>query len=321
MKHTSTLTSQGIKSGERVAIEIQRIKPSTETLEDIGMREGMRDDLIRAINEPDGFVLVSALPGDGLSTTWRALLSTADRFMRDFYVIEEQSRRDPEVINVSSVTYDQSKGESNLSVMRSVLLREPNVVGFTEIPDAASVNELCRLANTKSMTTLGRLHARHAVEAVMRVIIERKPDVTAFARALRAVVNQRVLRKLCTACRQAYQPNPNLVAQLGLPPARVPVLYTHFQPRQEDLVDAKGNPVEIEPCDNCGGPGYCERMGIFELLQVDDRFRQAMLDQPTVAKLTAAAQKSGHISLRDEGIVAVAKGITSLEELQRVLKK
>ena len=162
VKHTSTLTSQGIKSGERVAIEIQRIKPSTETLEDIGMREGMRDDLIRAINEPDGFVLVSALPGDGLSTTWRALLSTADRFMRDFYVIEEQSRRDPEVINVSSVTYDQSKGESNLSVMRSVLLREPNVVGFTEIPDAASVNELCRLANTKGMTTLGRLHARHA---------------------------------------------------------------------------------------------------------------------------------------------------------------
>ncbi|MGI9518168.1 MAG: ATPase, T2SS/T4P/T4SS family [Pirellulaceae bacterium] len=320
-KHKCELTSQGVQTGERVVLTIDRERPPTENLEDIGMRPGMRTQLIDIMNEPGGLVLFSALPGDGLSTTWKAALQSTDRFMRDFVVIEEKSRVEPEIINVESVTYDKSTGETLDNVLRSVLLREPNVVAMTDLSDAATLNHLIYLTNSRDLTTISRLHAKHAVEAVMRALMM-KPDVEGFARALKAVAGQRVVRLLCKTCRQPYQPNPNLLAQLGLPASRVPVLYRHFQPTQEEIVDASGRPIELEPCESCGGPGYFERSGIYELLVVDERFRQAMLDpQPTVQKLAQAAAQSGHISLRDEGIVMVARGDLSLDELQRVLKK
>ena len=159
------------------------------------------------------------------------------------------------------------------------------------------------------------------VEAVMRAI-NMKPDVAALSRALKVVVGQRIIRMLCKTCRQPYQPNPKLLAQLGLPASRVPVLYRHFQPTQEQLAEAGDGTVQLEPCNNCGGPGYFERTGIFELLVVDERFREAMkVPKPTIQGLSEAATRSGHISLKDEGIVVVARGDISLDELQRVLKK
>lgn len=319
-KHKCELTSQGTATGERVVLVIDRERPPTENLEDIGMRPGMRTQLVDIMNESGGLVLFSALPGDGLSTLWRAALQSTDRFMRDFVVLEEKSRCEPEIINVASETWDSSKGETLEELLRGVLLREPQVVAITEL-DASTLNHLTYLANSRDLTTFGRLHAKHAVEAVMRAIML-KPDVEGLARALRAVVAQRVIRLLCKTCRQPYQPNPNLLAQLGLPASRVPVLYRQFQPDAEHPVDAAGRFVELEPCDNCGGPGYFERSGIFELLVVDERFRQAMMQpNPTVQSLAEAAAQSGHISLRDEGIVVVARGDTSLDELQRVLKK
>lgn len=241
-------------------------------------------------------------------------MQSTDRFMRDYFVIEEASRQEPEIINVTPIAWDSTK-ETLESVIKALLLREPHVVALTEINTGDSLDQMIRLCNGHDMTTYVRIHAKHAAEAVARAILL-KPDVAGFSRALRAVVSQRVIRLLCTNCRQAYQPNPNLLAQLGLPANRVPVLYRHFQPTQEQLATEA-----IEPCANCGGPGYYERIGIFELLTVDDRFRQAMQSQPNVQKLTQAAAQSGHISLRDEGIVVVARGDTSLDELQRVLKK
>jgi type II secretory ATPase GspE/PulE/Tfp pilus assembly ATPase PilB-like protein len=320
-KHKCQLTSQGVPTGERVVLAIDRQRPPTGNLEEIGMRPGMRTRLIEIMNQSGGLVLFSALPGDGLSTTWRAALQSTDRFMRDFVVMEEKSRSEPEIINVESVTYDSSQGETLEQVLRSVLLREPHVVAFTELPDGKTLDRLTYLSNSRDLTTFGRLHAKHAVEAVLRAL-QLKPDVPGLARALRAVVGQRIVRMLCKSCRQPYQPSPKLLEQLGLPASRVPVLYRPFQPSREDLVDSNGRPVELQPCETCGGPGYYERTGIFELLVVDDRFRQAMQEpNPTVASLAAAAAKSGHMTLRDEGIVMVARGDLSIDELQRVLKK
>ncbi len=319
-KHKCRLTSQGIPAGERVVVEISRKRPSLETLEEIGMRAEMRTRLLAAINEPGGLVLFSALPGDGLSTTWRAALQSADRYMRDFFTLQEKSRQEPEVVNVGGATWDASAGETMQSALRSLLLREPNALAFTQLDSGKTLDEMTSLASQKHITIVTRIHARHAAEAVARAIIL-KPNVKEFARALRVVVCQRVLRRLCPACRQPFQPNPALITQLGLPPARVPVLYRQYQPSADQMVDSRGNPVEIPPCPRCGGPGFLERTALFEFLEVDDRFRKVMVESPSVQALTDAATQSGHFSMRDEGIVLVARGETSIEELQRVLKK
>ncbi len=316
-KFKCELTAQGVATGERIAITIDRPKPPLENLEQIGMRTQMQEQLVKIMNEPGTLTLFSALPGDGLSTTWRAAFQTTDRFMRDFVVIEDKAQSEPEIINVESIKFDKSAGQTLEETLRSVLLREPNVVAFPEIPDGKTLDLLVDLTNSNELTTMTRLPAKHAIEAVLRALML-KPNVEGFARALDAVVGQRIIRLLCQHCRLPYEPNPRLLSQLGLPSERVPVLYRHFQPSQEQL----SGQHELEPCENCGGPGYFERTGIFEVLLVDDRFRQAMQDpQPTLQKLADAATQSGHISLRDEGIVMVARGDTSLDELQRVLKK
>ena len=101
----------------------------------------------------------------------------------------------------------------------------------------------------------------------------------------------RLVRKLCENCRQPYQPTPQLLQKLGIPPGRVAVLYREFQPPPpEQRVDEKGRPIEIEICKKCGGIGYLGRTAVFELLVVNDALREAIRRQPTPDNLRRVAR-------------------------------
>jgi type II secretory ATPase GspE/PulE/Tfp pilus assembly ATPase PilB-like protein len=108
-----------------------------------------------------------------------------------------------------------------------------------------------------------------------------------------------------------------LLQKLGLPPGRVAELYKPFI-YKPGMVDE--DEIEIQPCPNCSGIGYRGRTGLFELLIMNDELRQALVKTPRIDQLSAIAKRHGHISMQMEGIVMVAAGKTSLEELQRVLK-
>ena len=127
----------------------------------------------------------------------------------------------------------------------------------------------------------------------------------------------RMLRKLCEKCKIFFPPQPKLLARLGLPQGRVAELCKPFV-FKPGMVDE--NEVEIDPCETCHGIGFKGRTGIFELLVMNDQLRQAILSSPRLDKLSAIAAKSGHISMQQEGIVLIARGLTSIDELQRVLK-
>src|SRR5262249_31805424 len=135
-----------------------------------------------------------------------------------------------------------------------------------------------------------------------------------LAGAVTGVLNVRLVRKLCEKCREAYPPPPEGLKQLGLPAGRVESLYrTPTQP-----IDPKKPEVV---CDQCLGIGYLGRTGIFELLTVDDDLRQVLTTVPKMENLRAVARKSKHRSLQEEGVLLVARGTTSLQELLRVLKQ
>ena len=111
----------------------------------------MRQKMIEQIKEHQvktkGLILVSTLPGDGQTTFWRAMLDSFDRFMRDFYSVEEVSRCEKEVININPVTYDESKGQTPKDVVPDLLLREPDVLVFPEIASGEMLDYYCDLAN------------------------------------------------------------------------------------------------------------------------------------------------------------------------------
>ena len=312
--------SQGVATGERVVIHVHRKKPPTETLTDLGMRQKLIDQIKVHLNKTSGLILVSTLPGDGHTTFWRAMLDAFDRFMRDYYSIEEVSRVEPEVINVNPVTFDEAAGQTAKDIVPDLLLREPDVLVFPDIPSGEMFDYYCDLALEEEKLVVTRIPAKSSIEAILRVMAL-KPTLSKFASALQCVTYQRTIRKLCDKCKQPFIPAPQLMQQLGLPPGRVEKLYNHTEPPPPGSVDEQGQPIEIRICPKCSGLGFCERSGIFEFLNVTHNFRQAMSKTSDLQSLLNVATSEGHLTLRDEGVVMVAKGTTSVQELQRVLQK
>ena len=133
-----------------------------------------------------------------------------------------------------------------------------------------------------------------------------------FAKAITAVVGQRLVRKLCESCKEPYAPTPQVLQQLGIPEGRVQAFYRPPQPNPDE---------RREPCEHCGGIGYFGRTAIFELLTVGDTVRKVLTTNPKLDLLRQVARKDSMKSLQEEGVLLVAKGVTSLPELMRVLKQ
>ena len=164
------------------------------------------------------------------------------------------------------------------------------------------------------------IRAKEAVEGVLRLLML-KPDPEKFAKTLTCVVNQRLIRKLCDACKEPFQPPPDVLQRLGIPPGKVQVLYREKQPLPpgvEPPKPKKGDPPLI--CPKCNGIGYHGRTAIFEVLVVDEKLREAIVKQPKIEMLRQVSSQAGNWSLQEEGILLLAQGITSFAELQRVLK-
>jgi len=319
-QYICTLTSQGVKTGERVLIKIAPKKHKFETLEDLGMRPKMRERFKELVDETQGFVIIATPPGGGLSTLWRTGLMAADRYVRDFVAIEDQRKREEEVINIGPIHFDSAEGQTPADVLPRLLLKQPDVFVVPELMDAKTVAMLCSQVNEYHKMVITRTVANDAFEALLRIAALKGP-LDELSQALSLVLASRLVRKLCEACRQPFQPAPQLLQKLGIPPSRVAVLYKHFEPPPpEQRVDQKGRPIEIEICKKCGGVGYLGRTAIFEMLIVDDALRQALRTQPTPDNLLRAARAGGHRTMQEEGIVLVAQGTTSLQELQRALK-
>jgi type II secretory ATPase GspE/PulE/Tfp pilus assembly ATPase PilB-like protein len=308
-KYTTQLTSQGVQTGERVVLSLVGQKSPVDSLEIAGMRPKMLEQIKEIASQQGGLLLVSSLPSGGLTTTMTLLLKSLDRYMRDFFTVEDAAAHEPDVENVTRMPFDAAAGQTPADVFASLFRKQPGVIVVPNLADAKTVGMLCEQAMEDSFV-IGTLRAKEAVEAPLRLLALNVP-ASQLAPPLKAVLNIRLVRKLCEACRQAYPPNPELLKKLGIPAGKVQAFYQP-PPLPED-------PKLI--CKVCRGIGYKGRTAIFELLVVDDQFRDALVKQPQIEALKKVARAAGQRGLQEEGIVLVAKGLTSLQELQRVLKQ
>ena len=316
-KQQVRVVSQGIKTGERVAIYLDWKKPPMETAEQQGMRRNMIAQLSQILEDPKtGMLLVSAIPGEGYTSAWRGVLGVCDRLTRDYFVIEEKNEVEEEVINIYSIEFDRSKGENALTPIPQLLLKQPDVLAFNELPDAKIIDGVVKLSQEKKLPVFARAPGKNALDGVLR-LLALKPNVQELAKTIDAAVAMRLVRKLCDHCKISFKPHPNLLQKLGIPPNRIAEFFKPFV-FQPGMLDEKEQ--EIEPCPQCHGIGYKGRTGIFELLKFNDELRKALVQTPRYDQLIAIAQRHGQITMQQEGIVLVARGLTSIEELQRILK-
>ncbi len=320
------MITQGTPSGERALLKLDRGMKGLDSLEKIGMRPSQRDVLMPYLKGEHGgaIVLVSAPPAGGFTTTWYATLKSMDRLLRDFVAIEPVQDRTPYVENVEVTTFDPDKGESPDQFLPKIILKQPDVYAVPQLVNAETIKLLCSEVLDEGRLVVAGVRASSAVEAISKVLAL-NPAKQPFLEALKIVVNVRLIRKLAETCKQPYQPPPQLLQKLGLPADRVRQLYREWQPNPQAPVDKKKLPPNA--CEICGlvGPScrglfYLGRTGLFEVLEVTDELRAAISKTNSLEAWRQVARKQGFRTHQDEGILLVAQGVTSLTELQRVLK-
>jgi type II secretory ATPase GspE/PulE/Tfp pilus assembly ATPase PilB-like protein len=272
------------------------------------MRDKLSEQLLGFIGNDKGFVVFSALPESGLTTTMDISLHETDRLMRNFVSVEPDTMREREIENVEVTTYQPAAGETPATVLPKLIRTYPDVIVVRNLSDPETANILCQQVKENRLI-LTSIRAKEAPEALLRVLMLKVP-AKELASAVTAVINQRLIRCLCDQCKVAYEPTPDVLQKLRIPEGRVSALYR--EPTAEEA---------NKPCPACRGLGYHGRVSIFELLVVDEEVREMLLNQPNLTKAKQVARKIGMRSLQEEGIVLVAKGITSVAELTRVLNK
>jgi type II secretory ATPase GspE/PulE/Tfp pilus assembly ATPase PilB-like protein len=314
--------SQGVPNGERVLIQIQPKKSVLNTLSDLGMREKTQEKYKQLINGPSSLFIFSGPPGHGLPTTWRVGLESADRFVRDFHCIHDAAVEEPEIINIANHPFNAAAGETPMTVLKSLLLKQPDALILPDFHSPEIAELICDEVKEEHRNAITRTVAPSAIEGLLQILATYRSSAKKILEITCGVLNQRLLRRLCPDCREAFSPSPQLLQKLGIPPGRVQNLYKPFiPPPPEQRVDANGKPIEIPICTRCGGRGYFGRAAIFELLVLDDEIRRAVLKQPKLESVLPVARKQGFLTIQEEGVLAVCTGMTSLQELQRVLSK
>ncbi len=309
VKASATLATVGTPTGERALIQLEGKKVRFPSIDSLGMRQKMQEDLRALLAREAGWVLFAALPGQGLRTTVTVVLRALDRFTREFAAVEEETNRYEPIENIPVTTYKASAGESPLTVFPGLFHKEPAVVVVRDLVNAETVNRILEEIGTRGRLFLSSIRAVDAVDAIYRVLAM-KVLPSDLAKHLTAVVSQRLVRKLCEHCKEPYAPAQQTLAQLGIPPGRVQAFYRPHQPTEQE-----------EPCPVCAGIGYLGRTAVFELLVLDDTMRKALASGAKPDAFRQVARKAGFRSLQEEGIVLVAKGITSLQELIRAMKQ
>jgi type II secretory ATPase GspE/PulE/Tfp pilus assembly ATPase PilB-like protein len=302
------IASTGTDTGERAIIYVDVPQASYESLAELGMSEKTSERLKAMLADTKGYVLFAAPPAGGLRTTFSKTLASTDRIMRDVVGVAEEAAEFPDVENIQVTRYNTTYGETLADVLSEVIRAYPNVLVVPDVSEAQAVQLLAEEAAGERLI-ISTVRAKDSAEALLRVLATKVPPAK-FAKCVTGVIYQRLVRRLCDECKVAYTPKPELLKKLGIPAGKVRAFYR--EPQGEEA---------LEVCEECQGIGYRGRTAVFELLEIKPEVRQLLAKAPKIDVLREAIQKSGHRTLQTEGILLVARGVTSLPELTRVLKQ
>ncbi len=303
-KYVLMVSSTPVPDGERLMIRINDQAIKLENATELGMGEEMRLKLKSLTNSP-GVVLVTGPPGSGVTTTMYGVLRNVDAYIHNVFTMIDSGGRT--LFHVS--TYDDPvQGEDLEGSLTRLARREANCVLVEPIRSAEVAKPV--FAKADSLMIISEMTAKDTASAV-QALVQQVGDPALVAEHLRAIVQPKLLRRLCQACRLAYRPKPDFLKKLGLPET-LKTLY-RVPPIPEDAKDH-------EPCPKCSDVGYLGRVAMFEMLEVTPAIKEIIAAGADPAALRAQMKKEKATTLQADGLRLVAEGVTALEELQRVFK-
>lgn len=281
-------------------------------INDLGLTAHQRETVEGFTKASGGLILVTGPRGSGVTTMQYALLRCHDAFMQNLLSIEKSPLMDLE--NITQYTYDSTKHEGSYArQLQTVLRREPDVVLVSDCEDRETAHLAVTAARAGKRIYMG-VQAKDCFDALKRVL-SLAGDTDAVAEVLLGATSQRLIRKLCIACRIAYKPDPQVIKKANLPIDKIEHFYR--MPKPDECVDEKGNP---RVCPNCQGSGYYGRTGIYEVLSANDALREQIRAGQPVNNIRATARKNGMLYLQEIGVQKVIDGETSMAEMLRAIR-
>jgi type IV pilus assembly protein PilB len=286
--------------GEKIVIRILDKTSALLKLEQLGFQEGAYDRYEEGFRKPYGTVLVTGPTGSGKSTTLYATLNIINSPERNIITVE-----DPVEYRLAGINQMQVNPKAGLTfstALRSILRADPDVVLIGEIRD----RETALIATEAALTghlVLSTLHTNDAAAAITR-LIEMGVEPYLVASALDCVVAQRLARQLCDRCRQGYRPSEAELQNAGFSDEEVVSIEELYRP---------------EGCSHCGKTGYRGRMGLYEVMPVSEEIERLAAERRSSEDIRRLAIEQGMMPLRDDGLAKVRMGLTSLDEIFRVV--
>ena len=253
----------------------------------------------RMLSRPSGVVLVTGPTGSGKSTTMYAALSELNREERNIVTVEDpiESRLD----GVNQVQVNPRADLSFAGALRAILRQDPDIIMIGEIRDAETADIAIKASLTGHLV-LSTLHTNDAASSVTR-LLDMGVESYLIADAVSGVIAQRLVRRLCRHCRRACAPTPGEAACLGLDPETA---------ERAQLYEPVG-------CQRCGGSGYYERIGVYEILELTSALRERIVRRCATEELRREAILQGMQTLSQSVRRLVLEGVTSVQEMRRVV--
>ncbi|OIO31366.1 MAG: type II secretion system protein GspE [Nitrospirae bacterium CG_4_10_14_3_um_filter_44_29] len=286
--------------GEKAVMRLLNRANVRVSIDALDFSEKNYKTFLELINQPYGIVLVTGPTGSGKTTTLYAALHEISSVEKNIITVEDPIEYQLPIINQMQV--NPKKDVTFANALRAILRQDPDIIMIGEIRDPETAAIAAESALTGHLV-LSTLHTNDAPSAITR-LTDMGVEPFLLAPSLIGIVAQRLMRKICTKCKEAYTPSKNELKAAGLDMAI------------EGLKLYKGM-----GCDDCKHTGYSGRTGIHEIMVVDERIRELITQKASVAELRTAAAKTGYKDMRFDGIKKVIEGITSVEELLRVTKE
>jgi type IV pilus assembly protein PilB len=286
--------------GEKVVMRVLDNSTAMLKLSDLGFSDDNYERYSQSFTKPYGMMLVTGPTGSGKSTTLYATLNIVSR--PEINVITVEDPVEYRIPGINQVQTNAKAGLTFASALRSILRSDPDVVLIGEVRD----HETSQIAIEAALTghlVLSTLHTNDAPSAITR-LTEMGVEPFLVGSALDCVLAQRLARRICTKCREAYTPEPDTLVAARFP--------WHDGMDLPTLYRAVG-------CSACAKTGYRGRLALHEVMPVTEEIERLTVERASAVEIAKVARDQGMATLRDDGMAKVMAGITTLEEILRVV--
>ncbi|TWT74177.1 GspE/PulE family protein [Allorhodopirellula solitaria] len=267
------------------------------SLDNVGMDEVTIANFRKAIDRPNGIVLVTGPTGSGKTTTLYSSLSELNDPKEKIITTEDPVEYD--IDGIIQIPIDSDAGVTFASCLRAILRQDPDIILVGEIRDLETAEIAIQAALTGHLV-FSTLHTNDAPSTVTR-LTDMGIQPFMICATVEAILAQRLVRRICTKCREKTRVSTDLLTELGM---------TREEIEETDYFKGTG-------CENCNNTGYKGRIALFELMVVNDAIREMIMANDSTDDLRDKAQADGMITLRDYGMQVAREGVTTLDEIVR----